>query len=98
MTLKHAISILKKNENELRHLGVKSLAVFGSVARGEAKKSSDIDLLVEFFDNRSIGLFEFFKIRRFLENILKCNVDMGTPQSLHYSLKKNILREAVRVN
>jgi predicted nucleotidyltransferase len=43
-----AIAILKQYEQSLKSLGVKSLALFGSVARDEAHSESDIDILVEF--------------------------------------------------
>jgi uncharacterized protein len=43
-----AIAILKQHEQLLNRFGVKSLAIFGSVARNEAKPESDIDILVEF--------------------------------------------------
>ncbi|OGO28751.1 MAG: nucleotidyltransferase [Chloroflexi bacterium RBG_16_54_18] len=89
-----AISILHKNHQELAdQFGVKSLALFGSVARDEAIPGSDIDLLVEF--NRPVGLFGLFALQNRLEEILGCKVDLGTRNSLKPRLKKSITADLV---
>ncbi|MDJ0541002.1 MAG: nucleotidyltransferase domain-containing protein, partial [Microcystis sp. M53603_WE2] len=51
------LTILAKHREQLEKLGVKSLSLFGSVARDEARFDSDVDLLVEF--SKAVGLFEF---------------------------------------
>jgi predicted nucleotidyltransferase len=71
-----------------------TLSVFGSVARGEARPESDVDLLVEF--SAPVGLFEFVRLRRFLEEILGARVDLVTPDALKPQLKQAVLREAIR--
>jgi hypothetical protein len=87
--------ILATHRRELSRLGVKSLALFGSSARDEAGSGSDVDLLVEF--DRPVGLFEFIDVKEFLERVLGCSVDLGTPDSLHPRLRERVLREAVSV-
>ena len=57
--LERAVSILEANEELLKQFHVRSLSVFGSVARGEAGPGSDIDLLVDFEPGARIGLFAF---------------------------------------
>ena len=59
---------LVAHEAELKANGVKSLAVFGSVARGEAGPDSDVDLLAEFA--RPFGLFKFVEGKERLKAIL----------------------------
>lgn len=49
MELDHILSVFSSNKRELTDLQVKSLFIFGSVARGEAKETSDIDILVTFY-------------------------------------------------
>jgi len=88
------LEILSLHQADLKELGVKSLAVFGSVARDEAGPDSDVDLLAEF--QRPFGLFKFVEVKEYLENILGCSVDLVTPDALHPALKDIILREAVR--
>ena len=55
------LKIISEHREQLEKLGVKSLLLFGSVARDEAGPDSDVDFLVEL--NGEIGLFEFIKIR-----------------------------------
>jgi uncharacterized protein len=90
------IHVLHDHQGELaERFGVKSLALFGSTARGAASAASDIDLLVEF--NKPIGLFGFFALQDYLEEILGCPVDLGTPASLKPYLRDRVLAEAVHV-
>ena len=70
--------------------------MFGSVARGEAKAGSDVDLLVEFEPSAHVGMFEFSRLRRELSQLLNCRVDLATPDALHKGMKEDILREAIR--
>jgi uncharacterized protein len=79
---------------ELRRRGVRSLSLFGSVARGEAGEESDVDLLVEF--DRPVGLFAFVRLRRHLEALLGSGVDLVTPDALKAQLRDRILGEAIR--
>ena len=73
------------------------LAVIGSIARGEATDRSDIDILVEFDEHRSIDLFDFSDLNFFLEEILGTKVDLVTETTLKKQLRAQILTEAVRI-
>lgn len=75
--------------------GVQSLDVFGSVARDEATKQSDVDLLVEFA--RPVGLFGMFRLQDYLEDQLGCRVDLGTRDSLKPRFRQRVLAEAIHV-
>jgi predicted nucleotidyltransferase len=88
-----ALALLEGYRAELKKYGVKSIAIFGSVARNEATEGSDIDILVEF--GQSVGLFEFVRIKTRLEKILNRPVDLVTPEALKKQLKEQILKEAV---
>ena len=72
--------LLREHRSDPERLGVKSLAFFGSAARGEEREDSDVDLLVEF--QRPAGLFEFVDVKQYLEDVLGCRVDLETPDSL----------------
>lgn len=90
------LRILKQKNAELtQKFGVKSLLLFGSLARNEATSSSDVDLLVEF--NRPVGYFGLFALQDYLEKILGCSVDLGTPESLKPYMKERILGEIIHV-
>ena len=86
--------ILVSHRKELEALGVRSLALFGSVVRGEATSDSDVDILVEF--SKPVGLFAFLEVKELLENLLGVRVDLVTRNALHPRLRDSILKEAVR--
>jgi uncharacterized protein len=88
------MQILSIHQEQIRGFAVKTLLLFGSVARDESHTLSDVDLLVEF--ERPVGLLTFIGLKDFLEEILNCPVDLGTPQSLRPALKDVLLREAIR--
>lgn len=94
MQQQEALTVLVNHQNTLKEFGVKSLMLFGSVARDEARADSDVDLLVEF--DRPVGLFTFIRLKRYLEEILERSVDLGTPDSLKPYLREPVLREAIR--
>jgi len=92
-------SVLKKlseNRRLLKAYGIKGIRLFGSLARGEARAESDVDLLVEFESSAHIGMFEFSRLRRELSQLLGCDVDLATPDALHKDMKEDILKEAIR--
>ncbi len=94
MTREEAIRRLAASHPELATLGVRSLDLFGSVARGEAGPDSDVDLLVDF--DRPVGLFHFFRVQRRLEEILGCKVDLVMRDAVKRQLRDRIFAEAVR--
>ena len=89
------LSLKQKNAELITKFGVKSLQLFGSVARDDATSTSDVDLLVEF--NRPVGYFGLFALQDYLEKLLGCPVDLGTPDSLKPYIKDRILGELIRV-
>ncbi|MEM7553956.1 MAG: nucleotidyltransferase domain-containing protein [Cyanobacteria bacterium P01_A01_bin.84] len=88
------LEIVEKHREQLQKMGVKSLDLFGSVARNEAREDSDVDFFVEF--NSEIGLFEFIKVKLYLEDILKASVDMGTLDSLRENLREPSTKDIIR--
>ena len=86
---------LKTDEAALSRFGVRRVGVFGSVARGEDNLESDVDILVDFFEGRTPGLFGFVRLQNHLETVLSRKVDLATPDSLHHALREEILAEAV---
>ena len=56
-----ALAILGRHRDELTAHDVKALSLFGSVARDQAERSGDVDLLVEF--SRPVGMFAFLRLK-----------------------------------
>ena len=75
-----------------RHHG-QSVAIFGSVARGDEQPDSDIDFLVEF--EPGTRPFEILALGADLEDALGVRVDVGTPDALRDHLRSEALAEAV---
>ena len=83
--------ITKQVIRTLRLGGVKKAALFGSFARGEEKKNSDVDLLIQFSGQKS--LLDMVRLKLALEHEVHRKVDLVTYDSLHPSLRKRILEE-----
>jgi uncharacterized protein len=88
------LALLKSRKRRLKKFGVHSLSIFGSIARNQARKNSDIDILVDF--EKPVGLFEFARLQLYLEETLGRKVDLVTPEALRKELRDDILREAIR--
>jgi len=82
--------------SEILALGVRRLAVFGSVQRNAARADSDVDVLVEFEPGQKT-FDHFVALGDLLERVLRRDVDLVTPESLSPFLKPHILADAVDV-
>jgi len=91
------VRILSHHRDVLRQqFGVKSLILFGSVARDEATETSDVDLLVAFA--RPVGLFGLYALQDYLAQLLDCAVDVGTLDSLKPRMRARVLAESIHVS
>lgn len=91
-----AIGQLVASEAEIGKLGVQRLALFGSVARGQARIDSDVDLLVQFFPGAKT-YDRFLALAELLEERLGRRVELVTVEGLAPFLGPRILSEAVDV-
>jgi uncharacterized protein len=73
--------------------GIRNIRVFGSLARGEARADSDVDLLVDYVPGQK-G-FAFFRFCREAEALLGRRVDVATERSLHPLIRDRVRQEAV---
>lgn len=73
---------------------VSEVGIFGSYVRGEQKETSDVDILVDFYED-GIGLFKFMDLEELLQNILEEKVDLICKDSLKPRIGKQILSEVV---
>lgn len=96
-TLDAVLKTLRAHEGDLRRLGVSHAAVFGSVARGEARIDSDIDVLVELDRNLPIGVFQYARLKLYINGILDGAGDVVNRATLKPLLRDSILRDAINV-
>jgi hypothetical protein len=96
MERSEAVTRLKRNEAELKRLGVEHLYLFGSTVRGEAREDSDVDL---FFDHPegSLGLYQLMDVKEAAARILERKTDIMTRRSLHPVLRRQIEASALRI-
>lgn len=90
------IGLLASRKAELvRQFGVRRLALFGSVARGENSPASDVDVLVEFDGAATSG--RYFGLQFYIEDLLGRPVDLVTTKALRTELRRAIEADAVDV-
>lgn len=93
-TLDTVLQVLRDHEADLRRFDVAHIAVFGSMARGDANPN-DIDVLVELTENNSLGVFEYARLKLFISRILGGSADVVNRRSIKPLLRESILRDAV---
>lgn len=89
------LATLAAHKDELARFHVRSLALFGSVARDEAGPDSDVDLLVEF--DETPGLIAFVQLEQLLSDLLGAKVDLVMRSALKPAIGRRVLSEAVPV-
>ncbi|HEV7590731.1 MAG TPA: nucleotidyltransferase family protein [Longimicrobium sp.] len=94
MRREDVIRSIREHLPDLDKFDVRSIAVFGSVARDEATTGSDVDVLVEFGRATFDG---YMGLKFFLEDLLGVRVDVATVDSLKPRVRARVLREAVNV-
>ena len=91
-----ALRLLEEHRDEIvRRFGVRSLRVFGSVARDEASESSDVDVLVDFEDRPTFR--GYMDLRIYLEDLLESEVDLITETGLKEHARPSVEKDAIRV-
>lgn len=96
LTREQAVRRLRAIEAEIRQLGVRRLALFGSVLRDEARPGSDVDVLVEFAPELK-SFDRFMALADLLETVLECRVEVVTTEALSPFIGPRILAEAADV-
>lgn len=86
---------LRQQGGALRGFGVRSLAVFGSVARAEATASSDLDFLVEFEGAATFD--QYMDLKFWLEDLFETPVDLVIAHTLKPQIRQTVLAEAIHV-
>ena len=95
-TRQDILASLKKLKGEAaKEYSVKTIGVFGSVARNEQTGKSDIDLLVEF--SKPVGFVTFMRLENFLSERLGKQVDLVTSDSLKPVIRQDVLAEVIYV-
>lgn len=89
------IHLLREHRAQMDQFGVRSISLFGSVARDEATESSDVDVLVDFGPEPTFN--GYMGLKFFLEDMFGAKVDVVTPGTLHPRIERNAMEEFVGV-
>jgi uncharacterized protein len=92
-TAERVIATLRAHEAELRQAGLRSLSLFGSVARGETEPDSDIDLAAEFDPAARMDLLRLTALERRIGELLGCPVDLLPEPVEKHRLQDQINRD-----
>lgn len=96
MSKEKVLELLSEHRAEMaRRFGIKELAIFGSVAEGQASETSDVDVLVDFGD--SISFDHFMDLKFYLEDLLRKPIGLVTEKALRVSMRGQIKRSAIYV-
>ena len=95
--LPEVVAKLREHGPELRTRGVQHLYMFGSVARGDARVDSDVDLAIEVDPSSDFSLITLGSVAADIEEWLDRGVDLGERSMLRPSLRADFERDAVRV-
>jgi predicted nucleotidyltransferase len=90
-----ALKTLKDHEPELKRLGVRHAAFFGSLARGDAKAGSDIDILLDIDPTARISVFDYAGIVEYVQGLFPERVDIANRESLKPHVRPSAERDAV---
>ena len=96
-TKEKVLELIRSNQDQIRSYGVKKLGLFGSFVRGKQKPESDIDLLVEFQQDKK-SFDNFIQLAFFLEEILERRVELITIDALSPYIGPHIIKEVEYVN
>ena len=95
MNAQDALDTLRRYESALRARGVRHAALFGSVARGENRPDSDIDILVEFDPDARVTVFDYVGLKDYIAGLFEQLVDVIDRDALKPHLREPSARDAV---
>jgi predicted nucleotidyltransferase len=91
------VAKLRAQADEIREQGVVSLAIFGSRARGDERRDSDLDVLITYDPQRPFTLYDLVRVERLLEHITELDVHVSTRDGFHPRQLRRVLEHAVSV-
>ena len=77
-----ALTILRQHADALRNRGIRHAALFGSVARGDARPDSDIDILIELAPEASLDIFAYVELKNDIAALFRGRVDVVNKDAL----------------
>jgi hypothetical protein len=95
MNKQEAIAILIRHRDALQARGVRHAALFGSVARGEARPDSDLDILIELGPDAQLDVFAYVGLKMYIEGLFPGSVDVVNREALKTHLRPAVGADAI---
>ncbi|MEH2524960.1 putative nucleotidyltransferase [Bradyrhizobium sp. AZCC 2176] len=95
MNSSEALETLRRSEHALRGRGVKHAALFGSVARGENRSDSDIDIMIELDPEARITVFDYVDIKEYIAQLFDRPVDVVNREGLKPYVRPAAMADAI---
>jgi predicted nucleotidyltransferase len=97
MNRQEVIGILRQHADTLRSKGVSHAALFGSVARGDNRPDSDIDILVDIDPAAGVTVFDYVALKDYIASLFEGHVDVVDREALKPHLRSPSLQDKVDV-
>lgn len=95
MNSSEALETLRRSEQALRGRGVKHAALFGSLARGENRSDSDIDIMVEFDPAARVTIFDYVELKEYIAGLFEQPVDVVNREGVKSYIRPAALADAI---
>ena len=95
MNSQDALDTLRRSENALRARGVQRAALFGSVARGENRPDSDIDIMIDIDPAARITVFDYVDLKEYIAGLFDGRVDVVSRENLKPYVRPSATADAI---
>ena len=91
------IKLLQAVKNNPHYADIRCVSLFGSYIHGEDEEDSDVDVLIEFIPEATVGFFKLAQIQRSISDFIGLKVDLLTPEALSKYFRDEVLAQAEHV-
>lgn len=96
-TLDEIVHCIRRQEPELRRRGIRHLAIFGSIARGDARPDSDVDIAIDVLPDHAFSLIRMEDTRLLLQDAIGRQVDLGETEQFRPQVRQAFERDHVLI-